>query len=192
MLGTFNLLPLLKGWQYKAHELTRVVQRGAAPNPSNELKLSETGWLKSISIVADDCQGALQINWQDPSLNSTEIVVCAELLKAYGYLNRDYAGYVVKYFRPNPYSTAGLYVIELSLEADSWPFIPTVIVRPLLRSESTQLSANIYAKAWVINITDRKLFIQSLRSVLQARPDLEIDAALFVDAPGIFGEKWKK
>ena len=79
MLGQFNLLPLLKGWEYKSHILSRTtVIRGAPPIPLN---LSEKGWLLSVGLSATDAYGTLNIAWQGANIPAYPINILKDTLK---------------------------------------------------------------------------------------------------------------
>jgi len=59
-----------------------------------------------------------------------------------------------------------------------------VKVEIFLPETSTQTSATIRATANTIAITNKKLFIQSLRRILDANASLKIDPALLSVGPG--------
>ena len=191
MLGMFNLLPLLKGWEYKTHTLARTaVVRGATPI---QLSVREQGWLLSVGLLSTDCYGTLNINWQGAELETLEGSFFAEGGLALGAVVQDPAGWVQRYFRPNPASTAGIFMGVLSsggYQGSAWPYFPTVIMNISLPTTSTQASAYIRATAASIAITQPKLFLQSLRSILGIKG--KIDPALLVIGPAEFLEYIKR
>ena len=188
MLGMFHLLPLLKGWEYKTHDFSRLVQRGGDPV---ELPISERGWLMQIVVVSYDCYGTLDIDWQGADLQIMSWTWNAETSRLLGALAQDPAGWVQRYFRPDPNSTFGLYNFALftgGYQGSTFPYLPTIKMRLRLTGDSTQASTTVRAVATVIAITDMKLFIQSLRRVLDAKASLKIDPALLALGPAQFAE----
>jgi hypothetical protein len=191
MLGMFHLLPLLKGWEYKVHDLSRTVARGAMPQ---ELSISETGWLIGIALISDDCYGTLYIDWQGADLQTLSWTWNAEIGRLLGSFAQDPGGWVQRYFRPAPNSTLGIYISVVfsgGYQGSTFPYVPTVKLKLALTNDSTQASASVRTVATVIAITDKKLFIQSLRRVLDANASLEIDKALEVIGPALFEEEKK-
>lgn len=185
MLGMFNLLPLLKAWEYKTHTATRTVVRGAAP--IEVLRVEETGWIVQQSLLTDDAYGTVMVDWQGADLQTLSGSLYPEAGRLLGALVQDPAGWVQKYYRPNPYSTAGVYLALQSTggyQGSAFPYVPSVVVRLYLPNESTQASATIQAVTTSIAITNKKSFIQSLRRVLDANASLKIDPALLSVGPG--------
>jgi len=188
----FHLLPLLKGWEYKFHDFSRVVQKGGDPA---ELAISERGWLIGIAMLSDDCYGTLDIDWQGADLQTISWTWNAESLRLLGSLAQDPAGWVQKYFRPAPNSTLGIYMtiaFSGAYQGSTFPYLPTIKMRLRLTGDSTQASTTVRAVATVIAITDMKLFIQSLRRVLDAKASLKIDPALLALGPAQFEEVKEK
>jgi len=183
MLGMLNLLPLLKGWEYKKHELPSVTLiRGAEPT---ELLLRERGWLLTIMFATNDCYATLKVAYQGATLEMHETEWNAELARSIGAVTQDPGGWVQRYFRPNPNSTAGIfYVVAFSggFQGSTWPYVPTIKVSAYLPEDSTQESAVLSGIAGTIAITDLKAFIRSLRAVLGVK-DMKIDPALLVVGP---------
>jgi len=188
MLGQYNLLPFLKGWEYKEHILIRTnIVRGAAPT---SLRISEQGWLKSIFVLSTDCYGTLKVSWQGADLQTRETYVDAEGALAIGAVAQDPSGWVQKYFRPNPASSAGIFVTVAfsgGAQGSVWPYVPTVIMEISLPSDSTQASAYVAAVAVTIAITNPKLFLQTYRSIMGIKGKL--DPGLFVLGPTPLEEK---
>ena len=174
MLGMYSLLPLLKGWEYKTHVITRSnVVRGAAPI---ELRIREQGWLMSIAVLSTDCYGTLKITWQGADLQTREARFAAEGAMAAGAVSQDPSGWVQRYLRPNPASTAGVFVGVLfsgGAQGSAWPYIPTVIMEINLQDSSTQTSAYVQAIASTIAITNPKLFAISLRKLFGVKGELD-------------------
>jgi hypothetical protein len=189
LLGIFNLLPILKGWEYKTHIAHRtVVVRGA--DPIKVLTLDELGWLISIAEFTDDAYGTLMIDYQGADLQTLSIVIYPEAARMIGAITQDPSGWDQRYFRPNPNSTLGGYVFVYTpgYQGSLFPYVPTLTVRLYLPPESTQSSADIQGVAGVIAITNKKAFIQSLRRVLDANASLKIDPALLSIGPAQFAE----
>jgi hypothetical protein len=190
----FHLLPLLKGWEYKTHLLWKAsVKRGAVPV---EIPISEIGWLLGISEITGDCYGTAEIEWQGADLQTLSLRVNPEALAQLGAFQQDPSSWVQLYRRPNPYSTAGLFVVVIfsgGFQGSTLPYVPTVKLRVSLPAESMQTEAFIELTTTNIAITDKKMFIQSLRRVLDANASLEIDKALeVIGRSEPFEEKAKK
>lgn len=190
MLGMFNLLPLVKGWEYKTHSATRTVVQGASP--IEVLRVEEMGWLMQITELTSDAYGTVMVDWQGADLQTFSGVMSPEAYHAVGAFAQDPSGWIQKYFRPNPNSTAGLYFAVQSTagyQGSAFPYVPSVVVKLRLPNESTQASALISATALTIAITNKKAFIQSLRRLLDANASLKIDPALLSVGPAEFEEK---
>ena len=191
MLGQFNLLPLLKGWEYKDHTLTRTVARGQR----YELPISEMGWLLNILMVTDDAYGTVGIQYQGSDLELHYYEWYPELGNILGLFLSDAGGYVQKYFRPNPYSTAGIYVVLITgsgFYGSAWPYVPTIKVITKLAETSTQTEATVSVTASTMAITDKAAFLKSLRLALQSKADLGIDLGLLTVGPSELGKAEKK
>ena len=190
----FHLLPLLKGWEYKTHLLWKAnVRRGAVPV---EMPISEVGWLLGIYMVTNDCYGTMEIQWQGADLQTMNLSVNPEMGAQLGAFQQDPSSWIQLYRRPNPYSTAGLFVAVIftgGYQGSTLPYVPTVKLRVRLPVESKQMEALIELTTTNIAITDKKMFIQSLRRVLDANASLEIDKALeVIGRSEPFEEKAKK
>lgn len=184
MLGMFSLLPLLKGWDYKQHVAIRAVNRGV--DPIEVLRISETGWLVDIAISSYDVYGYAVIDYQGADLQTRGVTSIIEDAYTAGAFTQDPAGGMQRYFRPNPYSTAGIYVgvvFSGGYQGSAWPYAPTIVVKLGLLAESTQLSTTVAFSSTTIAITNKSLFIRSLRRVLDANASLKIDPALLSVGP---------
>lgn len=175
MLGMLNLLPLLKGWQYKAHVIEKTLMPQEASDP---WRIPDVGWLTLIACASTDAYGQLSIAWQDADLQTHGGEFNSiEDSRILGAFVQDPGGWIQRYFRPNPYSTAGYFfnvVFSGGFQGSPLPFVPTTTVTLRLGPESTQQSAIIAAQAQVISITNRKQFIRSLRQVLNSQADIKI------------------
>jgi hypothetical protein len=190
----FHLLPLLKGWEYKAHVAYRTnIIRGA--NPIEVLRIDEIGWLIGITEMTNDAYGTVMIDFQGADLQTFSYSIYPEAPRVLGALAQDPAGWLQKYFRPNPNSTAGLYLAVAftgGFQGSIYPYVPSVVVKLYLPNESTEASASIQGYAWVVAITDKKAFICSLRRVLDANASLKIDPALLTIGPAQFEKEVKE
>ena len=174
MLGIFHLLPFLKGWEYKVHKLERTVVRGASPI---EYPINETGWLMLLDLLTDDAYGTVSIEFQGADLETRTIIANVETGKALGGVMQDPSGWIQRYFRPNPYSTAGIFygcIFSGGFQGTTLPYVPTVKMKIYLPEESTQASAYISAGAQTIAITDKKAFLISLRKMLGIKGKLDL------------------
>lgn len=162
--------------------MAATVEKGA----SKKLSLDETGWLMQVTLITDDCYGTVQVSWQGADLERREFSWTPELFADLGGFAQDPSGWVQRYTRPNPYSTAGVFVAIIHTggsQGSTLPYVPTVTVEVSLGSESTQEHAYVTAFLFTIAITDREKFIRSLRRVLEARADLWVDPALLSVGP---------
>ena len=191
MLGQFGLLTLVKGWEYKEHILTRTLTRGQ----SAELSIGETGWILQVTLLTNDSYGTLGFKYQGADLESHEAEISPEATHPYGSFMPDASGYISRYFRPNPYSTAGIYVIAWNLSGyygAAWPYVPTIKARVSLDTRSTQAEATISGYAGTIAITNKEAFLRSLRLALESKADLGIDLGLLTVGPSELGKAEKK
>ena len=190
MLGQYNLLPLLKGWEYKSHYVARSnVIRGAPPI---NLAIAEKGWIMYAQVVSDDVYGTLNIGWQGADLQNLRVNFSAEQAVTVGALASDSAGYSQRYVRPNPYSTAGFFVTvltEMGFYGSGWAYVPTVQLGVSLQPESTQATAYVASSVTTIAVTNSEAFIRSLRLVLDADPDMKISKELLELGPTPFEQK---
>jgi len=190
----FNLLPLLKGWEFKIHVAYRSsVVRGATP--IEVLRIDETGWIVQITELTNDAYGTVIVDFQGADLQTRSGWLYPEGFRPLGGVVQDPAGWVQKYFRPNPNSTAGIFAVAQTtggFQGSLFPYVPSVVVKLYLPSSSTQSSAYIDGSAGVVAITDRKAFIHSLRRVLDANASLKIDPALLATGPAQFEKEVKE
>lgn len=172
MLGMFSLLPLLKGWGYKIHVVENAaVVRGAEPMSIvqvDRILENERGWLLDIGLLTDDVYGTLIVKYRGADLDERWFNLHPEALRPVGAWAQDPAGWIQRYDRPNPNSTAGIYVVVQSsgYHGAPSPYVPPVRVELYLPSDSTQGTAYICGMAGVIAITDENLFQESLEQVL--------------------------
>lgn len=191
MLGQFGLLGLLKGWEYKEHSITRVLNR----DQSDEILIGEMGWLLQITELTNDSLGTIGIQYQGADLETHYVELSPDTALPYGSFMPDPSGYIIRYFRPNPNSTAGIYVLALNLTGyfgAAWPYVPTIKMRAKLGQQSTQTSATVSAYAGTIAITNKETFLRSLRLALQSKADLGIDLGLLSVGPAELGKAEKK
>lgn len=191
MLGQYNMFPLLKGWDYETHVVeNRAVVRGVEPMTIVEVDRileEEMGWLKSIIILSDDAYGTLEIEYRGAARKKVErYSFYAEAVgRTYGSWGpADPGGSVQRYQRPNPYSTAGIYVIVAfagGFSGAAWPYMPPVHLRLYLPPESTQPTAYIRAECFVIAITDEDEFVESLAKVASKGIELDPSFAGFLE-----------
>ena len=188
MLGMFNLHPLLKGWEYKIHPLQRrEVIRGADPV---QRIIRDEGWLIGITSLTTDCYGTFEIDWQGAELETKTISGNPESAIILGAVAQDPMGWIQRYYRPNPSSTAGVYLgvaFSGGGQGSAWPYVPTVTMKISLPTDSTQSTAFVNLVATVIAITDKKAFLKSLRAILGIKG--KIDPALFTIGPAVFKEE---
>ena len=103
---------------------------------------------------------------------------------ASGAFCQDPAGWSQRYFRPNPNSTAGYFfavIFSGGYQGSLMPYVPTVKMRVRLRDNSTQSTAYAAFNASTVAITDKKMFLLSLRKVLGIKG--KIDPMLFATGP---------
>lgn len=178
----FNLLPFLGGWEYKIRYLPGDnLRRGSTPKL---LPVDETGWLINLTLFTTDAYGTATIKWQGSQLDLHEMSASPEAVKQVGALAQDPAGFLQRYYRPNPYSTAGYYVVVAysgGWQGSAWPYVPTTTLSVKLPSESTQESASVDVTATTMAITNKKLFLATLRAVLGIKG--EINPALLAGLP---------
>lgn len=183
MLGVFNLLPLMKGWEYKIRSYTKEVNRG---NSVEVRRISTTGWLMQTVVVSSDLYGGGRFKFQGADLELHEFAFDAGLFTSVGAFAQDPAGWVQLATQPNPHSTQGAFVSAYSpmWQGFGMPFVPTTIMEVYLGSGSTQSSAIVYLSATTVEVTNKELFIKSLRAVMGMPTIQEIDPALLSTGSG--------
>jgi len=156
-----------------------------APTPIYEVDKilkEELGWLFNLGLLTDDCYGTVHITYRSGDLTEIPLIaIYPEWAGGFGAFCQDPSGWVQRYSRSNPYSTAGIYYVSIDTggyHGSPWPFLPPIRVKLSLGKDSTQATASVTASAGVIAITDTQLFIQSLRRVLDPNASLHIDPAL--------------
>lgn len=137
-----------------------------------------------ITEITDDCYGSVRLSWQGAGLETRTVRFWPEALYLQGGTQQDPSGCIPRYYRSNPNSTRGYYVVNFfagGFQGSTWPYVPTIILGLLLPEESTQDSAFIRVQATTIAITNLKAFLLSIRKVLGIKG--KIDPALFVVGP---------
>lgn len=179
MLGHFNLLPFLKGWDYRFRTWTRTVKRGETLEVERR---NESGWLMLLGLITTDCYGGITLEYQGADLELSSWSIHIEYARLAGAFAQDPSGWIQLYNRPNPKSTVGQFVGVMSpgFQGSILTYIPTTIVKLFLGDDSTQSEALVSATTKAISITDPRLFMRSLRSVLGMPTILPIDPALLV------------
>lgn len=183
MLGMFNLLSLIKGWQYKGHPFEKTLVPGQTSDP---LRIAELGWLLGISLLSTDAYGGCTIEFQDADLQTHTLRNDIETARLFGAVVQDPSGWMQRYFRPNPNSTAGFYFASFfsgGFQGSTFPFVPTTTLRVYLGSASNQASALVALGTVEVAVTNRELFIQSLRQVLDRQADIEVPKELLSIGP---------
>lgn len=158
--------------------------------------MDETGLLIHIGLISTDAYGTLRIEYQGADLETQTLDFYPEYAEFAGAYGSGAIGInVVKYLRPDPNSTAGLFYLDGFMGGwmgATWPYIPTIKMSLFLPNESTQQSAYIYAEGFAIAITNKKAFIESLRRTLDPQSSLKIDPALLVTGLAEFKEEEEK
>lgn len=190
MLGMFNLLPLMKGWDYKTNTWTRELIRGQALEVE---RVEDMGWLLFLSLATDDCYGGAKISFQGADLRPTDIAdYYPKLLYDVGAIVQDPAGWMQLYYRPNPQSTAGAYFAGFTtsgFQGSTFPYVPSTVVQLFLLSQSTQAKATVSLTSIRVIITNKAQFIKSLRVLIGANTIQEIDPVLLSPGPSEITQK---
>jgi hypothetical protein len=148
-----------------------------------------------VLCISTDAYGAIVVQAQGADLQPNIISIYAgDFPRLYGNVQQDPSGFVSRYLRPNPNSTAGIFVTVMTpiWQGFGMPYAPTVKVQTSLLRSSTQETAQITGQAMVVAITNKKLFIQSLRRVLDANASLKIDPELLALGPQPFEKNMEK
>ena len=182
MLNIFNLLPLMKGWEYRTHIVEDTIAKGQTVE---KLRLDELGWLMELAVVTYDAYGGVIVQAQGADLQPRTLQVYPASLEAGGAIASDPAGWVPRYLTNDPSSTAGLFFTDFTpgFAGFGMPYVPTIVISLRLWPNSTQSSAYIGALALVVAITKKEAFIRSLRRILGAQTDLWIDPGLLTQDP---------
>ena len=117
-----------------------------------------------FGIVTTDAYGTVQIKVKGPGGTEHVVVLQPEYERTTGFILPDPSGYMSMYNRPNPLSTAGFYVITapVGLYGGPLPIIGEATVESYLDVGSTQNAALLTAAALLIEIKDKRLFLESL------------------------------
>lgn len=181
MLGMFSLLPLLKGWDYKVKVWTRTVKRGEMITVE---RLEDIGWLMILQLATNDAYGGFELSGQGADLGLVTLgSTHPKAVYDIGGWVQDPAGWVQLYYKPNPQSSLGAFLVvstSQSFQGSTLPYVPTTILKLYLLAESTQTEATVSVSAGRVIITDKKQFIKSLRSVMGMPTIQDIDPALLV------------
>jgi len=183
MLGIFNLLPLLKGWEYKFRDYTRAVNRGQSLEVD---RISTKGWVIQAIILTNDCYGGMRFKFQGADLDLHEFALHPNSFITLGAIAQDPSGWAQLYYQPNPFSSAGIFIAGLTggWEGFAMPFVPTTILEIYLDTSSTQSQATVRGVVTTVEITKPESFIRSLRSVIGSGTVLDIDPVLLTTEPG--------
>jgi hypothetical protein len=157
-----------------------VINKSITKAKGANLDVKERGWLVSFVSIVTDAKLTTGYNAQGANLQTYTNEANPKDLYDIGAFAQDPGGWLQQYYRPNPQSTAGIYVqvaISSGFHGSHWPYIPTVKIFGRLDADSTQETAQVYVNATVIAITNLKAFIRSFRSI-QAIKDMEIDPQL--------------
>lgn len=191
MLGQYSVYPILKGWEWRLYTGTRTVKRGET---IEIIRVNETGLMMAIVVATTDAYGTVVVEGQGAELRTETIEAFPEDYFVFGSLNPDPVGYLTRYFRPNPASTAGLYIFLIG--SGYWgsplPFVPSVVVKLRLGIQSTQSQADISFVGRAINVTNKPLYIQSIRRLLDPKAELTIDPAFTAVGPAEFKKETPK
>jgi len=190
MLGPYSAYPILKGWDYRLYTGSRTVKRGETVEI---VRVSETGLLLAFVLTTTDAYGAVILEAQGAELRNETQEYAPEDFFVGGAVSPDPVGYLIRYFRPNPASTAGLYILEIA--PGFWglplPFVPSVVVKLRLQGQSTQSQAEIFVQARAINVANKASYIQSIRRLLDPKADLTVDPEFMTVGPVQFKEAKK-
>lgn len=190
MLNIMSILPLLKGWDYKVNTWTRTVKKGEVIEVE---RIGDTGVLIALTLTTNDCYGGFRFTTQSADLNSIPITdYNAKTIKDFGNYMPNPNSYVNKYNQPNPNSSAGVFLVSMTMSGfygATIPLVPTTIVQLALTKDSTQNEALVSVGCGRLIITDKKQFIKSLRAVLGANTIQEIDPALLIPGTQEITEK---
>jgi hypothetical protein len=167
MLGMFHLLPLMKGWDWQLtnYGLGETFVRGAVPR---EYPVQGSGWLMSVIVTATDSSARFTIIEKAPELTEFTNSYRIDSVETATLWASDPTGYAQRYLRPNPTSTAGLYVIQAFGGygyGSTLPVLELSKIQLSLDPDSTQTSCSLVFQAYGVQITDAEKFIQSLRAV---------------------------
>jgi len=169
MLGLFELLPFLDGWNYRVYTipLTPVIYGEA---PKTVLKIRTKGWLLSALMTTNDAYGTLVAISKSPGGVEYTPAYSAEYGINVGAVQQDPSGWVQMYFRPNPASTFGAYVGRLNSMGYEGSLFPTgdeIRIEIYLDAPSTQSVALVGALILNLEIKDETAFKNSLRDFLK-------------------------
>jgi hypothetical protein len=169
MLGLFDLLPFLDGWNYRVYTipLTPIVYGEA---PKTVLKITAKGWHLATLMTSNDAFGTLVATLKSPGGIEYSPNYNAQFGMNVGAVQQDPSGFVQMYFRPNPLSTFGVYVGKLDSMGYQGSLFPTgeeIRIQVYLDAGSTQSVALVGAQILNLEIKDEPAFRKSLRDFLK-------------------------
>lgn len=154
----FSVLPWLSGWEYKSIPISASCLRGARPI---ETTLNSFGWLNSIILTTTDVYGTVRTTPMHKN-QSPGVAIFPEFVRGLGFVSQNPAGYLVKYFRPDPLLTWGVFTVFIQAGTDSSPYAAPTRIELSLPDLSSQNSALVSAIATVVELTDMEAFMKSL------------------------------
>jgi hypothetical protein len=159
------MLNLIEGWDYRDYYTDYMTV-----SKNNHLMLADvkkTGWLTGISIFTDDVYGTIRLTYKGPSGREITVNIYPEAAIAAGNWSTSPSGYILKYYRPDPNKTTGIYAIQAfdGYYGTPLPFSSPATLEGILGDSSTESSAQIAISADVIEIKDMTLFRKSMKAL---------------------------
>jgi hypothetical protein len=140
-------------------------------------EISKSGWLLAVICLTDDAYCTLKLRWKGAGTREREIIFTPELGHDYGAFTQDPAGAVQKYYRPDPNSTAGIYVFSPftgGFQGAPFSYIEPIKISAYLASGTTQEEAYLAGTIGVIEIFNEKLFEKSYEKISGLKYQKEI------------------
>jgi hypothetical protein len=173
LLGLFNLLPFLGGWEYKNWNVEGVVTRGGR---AKETMVSSNGWLSTIIMACTDCFATIKLLPMHRS-QAPAVSIYPEWPRNLGLTTSTSVGWLSRYFRPDDVRTSGSFVLMVGPENASLPFVNPSKLQIELGGQSTENQAYIAVVATGIEITDSQQFLDGIAALPFFKNSVQADLA---------------
>lgn len=157
-----DLLLFIEGWDY--HPYTVPYHVITKTSPQLKLHLEKPGWILSFGIATTDAFGTAIGKVKGPGGTEHVLMIQPENALVTGFIMPDPTGYLNMYNRPFPASTAGFYIVSAypGFSGSPLPIIGDATVETYLDPGSTQNAAWLTAYILLLEIKDKRLFLEGL------------------------------
>lgn len=163
-MSVFDALPLLEGWDTVALNVVRDITKGSR---SRLVLWKEKSWLLGFTILAFDAYASVDV-WIDRKPFPGRIII-EDGWTSGSYNSSNQSLWVSTYQRPNPLSTAGVYMVSYDPSVPI-PYNKVVELYGELTEDSTQTESAISIDFIKFKIVDMDKFLESYRKIFGTVP----------------------